>query len=124
MSGPSWSGWRAVLLACAGEQLTDNEREEFKRLTGRDREPGQMVDLFLGVIGRRGGKSKAMAVFMVWLACCVNWSEELSIGERGIALIVAPTERQASVTAEYIRGIIDSAPLLSSLVEDKTQQVL
>jgi hypothetical protein len=36
----------------------------------------------------------------------------------------APTERQASVTAEYIRGIIDSSPLLSSLVEDKTQQVL
>src|SRR5215813_9000822 len=97
LPGPSWSGWRAILLACAGEQLTDDERGAFERLTGRPKEPGRIVDLFLGVIGRRGGKSKAMAVFMVWLACCVDWSEDLSIGERGIALIVAPTERQASV---------------------------
>src|SRR5207248_2187022 len=79
---------------------------------------------FLGVIGRRGGKSKAMAVFMVWLVTCVSWEADLSLGERGVALIVAPTERQAAVTENYIRAIIDSAPLLASLVEDRTQHVL
>jgi hypothetical protein len=124
MSGPSWDGWRTILLACAGEELTDTERETYKRLTGRDQEPGHMVDLFLGVVGRRAGKTKAMSIFMTWLACCCDWTENLSIGERGIALIVAPTERQATVTSDYIRGIIDSSPLLSSLVEEKTQAVL
>jgi hypothetical protein len=124
LPGDSWAAWRTILIACAGETLTEAERETFKALTNRDKEPGHMVDLFLGVISRRGGKSKAMSVFMTWLACCVDWTDALTIGERGIALIVAPTERQAGVTSDYVRGIIHSSPLLSSLIEDETQQVL
>ena len=124
LPGPSWAAWRTLLIACAGERLTAQERKQYKRLTGRSREPGHMVDLFLGVIGRRGGKSRAMAVFMTWLATCVSWDDCLSLGERGIALIVAPTERQASITASYIRALVESAPLLQSLIEDKTQNVL
>src|SRR5436190_10004372 len=107
----SWLPWRTLLIALAGERLTREDREVFERLTGRPEESGRMVELFLGVIGRRGGKSKAMAVFMVWLVTCVSWEADLSLGERGVALIVAPTERQAAVTENYIRAIIDSAPL-------------
>ena len=40
LTGASWDGWKALLLACAGEKLTDDERAHFTRLTGRDREPG------------------------------------------------------------------------------------
>ena len=100
LPGKSWSAWRILLMACAGERLLAAERKVFKTLTGRDREPGHMVDLFLGVVGRRGGKSRAMAVFITWLATCCDWTDVLSLGERGIALIVAPTERQA---ADYPR---------------------
>ena len=41
-----------------------------------------------------------------------------------MALVVAPTERQASVTDDYVRAIINDAPLLASLVEDRTQHFL
>ena len=41
LQGESWFGWRVLLIAAAGEELTDEERAEFKRLTGRDREPGR-----------------------------------------------------------------------------------
>jgi len=122
LPGPSWEPWRILLIACAGERLTPAERKIFR--TGRSKEPGHLVELFLGVIGRRGGKSKAMAVFMVWLSCCVDWTDELSLGERGVALIVAPTERQAAVTEQYVRAIIENAPLLNSLVEYQSQHVL
>jgi hypothetical protein len=37
-----------------GEELTAAERE-----TGREREPGEMVEVFLCVAGRRSGKSRA-----------------------------------------------------------------
>jgi hypothetical protein len=124
LPGESWAAWRILLIAAAGERLTRAERKVFKRLTGRAHEPGRLVDLFLGVIGRRGGKSKAMATFMVWLATCVDWTDILSLGERGVALIVAPTERQAKVTEDYVRAIIDNAPLLASLVDERTQSVL
>jgi hypothetical protein len=123
LPGASWDVWRILLIASAGEALTDSEREVFKRLTGREREPGAMVDCLLVVAGRRSGKSRAAAVFMTWLATCCSW-EELSLGERGMALVVAPTERQASVTDDYVRAIIDDAPLLASLVEDRTQHFL
>ena len=36
-----------VLIAAAGEQLTEKERVEFKRLTGREREPGKLVKEFV-----------------------------------------------------------------------------
>jgi hypothetical protein len=124
LPGPSWDAWRILLIAAAGEALEEPEREVFKRLTNRDREPGHMCELLLAVAGRRSGKSKAAAVFMTWLATCVDWTDCLSLGERGVALIVAPTERQAGVTESYIRAIIDNAPLLASLVEERTQHVL
>jgi hypothetical protein len=40
MQAASWSSWKVLLIAAAGEPLTDEERTEFKRLTGREHEPG------------------------------------------------------------------------------------
>jgi len=31
LTGASWDGWKALLLACAGEKLTDDERAHFTR---------------------------------------------------------------------------------------------
>jgi hypothetical protein len=38
LTGDSWYSWRVLLIA-AGEELTEDERKEFARLTGRDHEP-------------------------------------------------------------------------------------
>ena len=67
MAGESWRAWRVLLVSLMGEPLDDAERAVFKRLTGREREPGEPVEEFLGLIGRRGGKSFAMAVLIVFL---------------------------------------------------------
>ena len=83
-----------------------------------------MAELLLGIVGRRGGKSKAAAVFMTWLATCIDWTDDLSLGETGVALLIAPTERQAQIARDYIAALIDKSPLLSSLIEDRTQNVL
>jgi len=120
LPGASWSSWRVLLIAAAGEALTDDERVMFKQLTGRERESGSMVEVMLTVAGRRSGKSKAMAVFAVWLSTCCDWSDVLSIGERGRCLFLAPVERQADVVDDYVRAVLDHVELLRSLVEDKT----
>src|SRR6476646_3775293 len=65
IAGDSWRSWRALLIAAMGEELREGEREIFSQLTGREREPLQRIDQFAAVIGRRGGKSKAIAT----LAC-------------------------------------------------------
>jgi hypothetical protein len=56
LGGESWQAWRVLLIAAMGEALTEEEREIFSRLTGREREPGQRVEELVCVVGRRGGK--------------------------------------------------------------------
>src|SRR5207342_1940796 len=68
IAGDSWKSWRTLLIASMGESLTEDERATFRALTGRDREPLQRVDQFAAVIGRRGGKSRAMATLACYLA--------------------------------------------------------
>ena len=105
IGGPTWRSWRILLIAAVGEELTPDEREVSKILTGRDSEPGCMVDTWLTIAGRRSGKSQAMAVLVVYLATLCDWSAELSF-ERGVALIVAPSERQAANILHFHAGPI------------------
>jgi len=124
LPGDSWSAWRTLLIAAAGEALTDDERQTFKALTGRDREPGAMIETLLVVAGRRSGKTKAMAVLSIYLATLCDWSGDLSLGERGLALFMAPTERQAGVAHRYAEAIVDHVPLLQGLIENRTANAL
>jgi hypothetical protein len=61
LAGDSWRSWRCLMIAAMGEALTDDERAIFTCLTGRAREPLQRVEELAAVVGRRGGKSRAMA---------------------------------------------------------------
>src|SRR5438045_3243972 len=66
--GDSWLPWRVLLIAMMGEKLEPDERAVFKQLTGRDHEPGVSVEEFAAVVGRRGGKSRALSVLAVYIA--------------------------------------------------------
>ena len=61
IAGDSWKPWRALLIAAMGEALTDDERRLFTQLTGREHEPLQPVEEFVGVVGRRGARAEASA---------------------------------------------------------------
>jgi hypothetical protein len=108
-----------------GEPLNAFERASYKALTGgREVEPGQMADVFLCVSGRRSGKSRAMAVCCVYLSTLVDWSQDLSIGERGLAMFLAPSQKQAAYVFRYASAIIDHVPLLAGLVTGRTVDTL
>jgi hypothetical protein len=97
LPGESWRSWRIILTAAMGEELLPEEREVFGRLTGgREREPGEMVEMLLIVAGRRSGKSRALSVAATYLATLCDWSEHLFVGEVGTCLYQAPTQRQAA----------------------------
>jgi hypothetical protein len=49
IAGPSWQAWRTLLIAAMGEPLTADERALFTQLTGREQEPLQRVEEFVGV---------------------------------------------------------------------------
>jgi hypothetical protein len=117
MSGSSWYGWRALLIAAAGEELTHDEREEFKRLTHREREPGKFCREVVIIAGRRAGKSTAMCILAIWVACLCDHHDTLARGEIGVVLMVSRDQRVSKMLLDRIAEIMAlSEPLASMIV--------
>ena len=92
----------------------DDERAEFARLTGREREPGHMVRELVAIFGRRAGKSLALAVFDCWIAVFCDHRDVLAPGETGVVLCISRDQRIAKVILNYIEGILRASPILAS----------
>ena len=123
IDGPSWIAQRSLLLAAVGEELTDAERAKFKQLTQREREPSKAVEEMVWVKGRRAGGSRAAAVLVAYVAgLCKH--PALVKGERGVALIISPDQRQATIILDYLTAIFEGSPILRQLVESRTQTTL
>ena len=124
LEGPSWRAWRVLLIAAMGEALTDEERLVFAKLTGRPREPLERVDELWGIVGRRGGKSRAVAVLVVYEAALVDHSAVIAIGEKPTVLCMAPSQKQAGVVFGYVAGILELTPMLAGLIKSRTADSL
>ena len=115
MSGSSWYGWRVLLIAAAGERLHDDERVVFKKLTGRDREPGRLCHDLIVASGRRSGKTEALTIFSAWLSIYCSHTDVLAPGEIGVLLVISRDQRAAMVVLERLEGVLLSAPESSPL---------
>jgi hypothetical protein len=124
LPGESWRPWRILLIAAMGEPLLDDERDTFKALTGCEREPLERVDELWCVIGRRGGKTRAVAVLAAFIAALVDWSDILAPGERASLPIMSASVWQAAKAKQYLDGIFSSVPAFSKLVENTTADTI
>jgi hypothetical protein len=123
LTGDSWRAWHILLMAAMGERLTPEERVIFKQFTGRDREPGRPAEEMVVVKGRRAGGSYSMGTLASYIGgCCSHPS--LVPGERGIILIVAADQRQATVILDYVTAIFEQSPILRQLIEQRTARTL
>jgi hypothetical protein len=120
MPGASWYGWRVLLIAAAGEELTDDEREEFRRLTKREHEPGEFCRELIVIAGRRAGKSTAMAIFCIWVAALCDHRGALAPGEIGVCLLVSRDQRVSRMLVDRIAGIMERSEPLSSMIANRT----
>ena len=124
MGGASWAGWRVLLLAIMGEELTDAERDLYRTLTDREREPVEPVREFWGVVGRRGGKSRAMGTLGAFLAGCVDHRGVLAPGQRGRLPIIAASKDQADEVMAYTVGAFEQSTALRPLIENIVDRTL
>jgi hypothetical protein len=58
LGGESWQPWHVLLIGAMGEKLAEEEREIFRKLTGREHEPGQRIEELVCV--RRYGASRQL----------------------------------------------------------------
>ena len=119
----SFAPWRAMMGAAFGLPLDADQLELYRQCTNRTSPPSdQFKSLFL-VIGRRGGKSAAMALMAVYLAVFRDWRPKLTVGERAVVLLVAGDRDQAKILYRYIVGILN-APILNNLIINYTADSL
>jgi hypothetical protein len=112
--GPSWQPWRAYLAALFDLPMTTEQLETFKTCTGRTVARGPYRESWVAV-GRRGGKSRVLALIAIFLAAFRSYHEYLSRGEIGTIMVLASTKDQARTIMAYIAEML-RVPLLKSLV--------
>jgi len=122
LTGDSWLAWRVMLIAAMGEALNEDERTIFTKLTGREHEPLQIIEELVCVVGRRGGKSRAMSVLAAYIAGVCK--HDLVKGETGVLLCIAPDQRQASIVLEYASAALEQSPILKQMVANRTADTL
>ena len=121
--GDSWNNWKVFLKALFCLPMGTKDRKIFTQFTGRKKPPKAVREAWLPV-GRRGGKSLISALVAVYLACFRDNTEHLGPGERLTISVIAADRRQARVVMRYVVGFLEGVPMLSRLVERKTQETV
>jgi hypothetical protein len=124
VAGESWSAWRVLLIAAMGESLTDEERITFLELTGRPFEAGLRAEEFWAIVGRRGGKTRAIAILAAYIASLCDFSDVLAPGERASLPIMSASTWQAGKCFQYLDGIFSTVPSLQQLVVNQTADTI
>lgn len=134
---PMWQAWKVLLSATFGlappteyaypgapeTSIEDvllrgglSNQSIFELCTGRKTFPTTAAEELHMIVGRRGGKSQIAAILAIFLACCRDYSDELSPGETAMVTIIAPKREQTRVIFNYIKAIMKMVPALNALV--------
>ncbi|MGY4176776.1 hypothetical protein ACVIHH_002067 [Bradyrhizobium sp. USDA 4518] len=117
----SWIAWRAFIAAAFGLPMSDEEVGLYRQCTGRTDPPTEQARECVLVIGRRGGKSRVLALIAVWLAAFRDYRAYLDEGELGVVQLIAADKEQAKVALRYIKAFFKRVPILAKRIVRETQ---
>ncbi len=118
--GGSWAAWRAFLAALFGLPMDDGSLALYRRHTGRQVPPSAPFTEAELVVGRRGGKSRVLALIATYLALFRNYRPHLAPGELATIAVIAADRRQARTIFRYMSGLLNQFPNVNELVADET----
>jgi hypothetical protein len=121
-NGDTWKPWRAFLAAVFGLPMDDEQLALYRQFTGRQDPPAGPVKEAALVIGRRGGKSRIMALIAVYLAMFGNYEPYLAPGEMATIACIAADKKQARTILRYISGMLKVVPMLADMIEGETAE--
>ncbi|OPH82430.1 hypothetical protein B2M20_12400 [Nitrobacter vulgaris] len=117
----SWLAWRAFIAAAFGLPMSAEQLAIYRSCTGRTEPPSQQMRTMVLVVGRRGGKSRILALIAVWLACFVDHSKYLDAGELGVVQVLAADRDQAKVLLRYVKAFLHRVPMLHRMIKRASQ---
>lgn len=122
--GDSWTAWRAFLKALFAILMDDAELALYRRHTGRQAPPtAAFVEAAL-IVGRRGGKSRVLALIATYLATFRDYAPHLAPGEMATVAVIASDRKQARSIFRFIQGLLKAVPSLAALVAEETAEAI
>src|SRR6202453_601356 len=120
----SWEPWKAFLEALQALRMSDTHLALYRQHTGRSEPPTKPARYAELVVGRRGGKSRVLALIATYLACVLDHGAYIVPGETPVVAIIAKDRTQAKVILSYIAGFIRGVPLFVELLEEELSESL
>lgn len=117
--GRSWAASHAFLAALFGLSMSSAQLACYRLHTGRTAPPPQPYREAALVCGRRGGKSRILALVAVFLATFRDYTAFLAPGEVPVLAIIAADRKQARVLLSYVAGTLRAIPMLKDLIDEE-----
>ena len=115
----TWTAWLVVLKAIFGLAMTADDLAIFQRHTGRFSSPVNGSKETYLIIGRRGGKSFISALVTCFIACFIDFSPFITVGETLAVMCLAKDKDQARIVFRYVKAILNHIPALKGMIVDQ-----
>jgi phage terminase large subunit-like protein len=122
--GDTWRPWRAFLAALFGLPLSDDQLALYRAHTGRTAAPAAPFAEATLLIGRRGGKSRVLALVATYLATFIDYEPFLAPGEVAALAVIAADRKQARAIFRFTIGLLRAVPMLDAMIEDATSETI
>jgi hypothetical protein len=122
--GTSWGAWKAFLAALFGLPMDAAQLALYRQHTGRATAPTAAFTEAELVVGRRGGKSRILALIATYLATFRKYDEYLAPGEVATVAVIAADRKQARSIFRYVVGLLEGVPSLAGSIVDQTSDTI
>ena len=122
--GKSWAAWKVFLAALFAEGADEAAQAVYRERTGRTTWPTAPFTEAAVIVGRRGGKSRTLALIAVYLACFRSYEQFLAPGEVATIGILAVDKGQARAIFRFVLGLLKAVPMLEPLIVRRDSETI
>lgn len=120
--GETWDAWRVFIAALFAIPLHEEQFSVFRQATDRARQPDKVSHEAALICGRRGGKSRVLALIAVYLACFIDHQPWLAAGEMATVAVISADRKQARTIMRYVMGFLEQTHVLAPLIKGDTSE--
>ena len=120
----SWAGWKTFLRALFAEPPGPDDLEIYRARTGRTAWPTAPFTEAAVIVGRRGGKSRILALIAVYLAAFRDYAPYLAPGEVATIGVLAVDKGQARAIFRFVIGLLRAVPMLEPLIVKRDTETI
>jgi hypothetical protein len=120
----SWAAWKTFLRALFAEPPIGDDLEVWRARTGRETWPTAPFTEAAVIVGRRGGKSRVLALVAVYLAAFRDYAPYLAPGEVATIGVLAVDKGQARAIFRFVIGLLRAVPMLEPLIVKRDTETI